>query len=58
MGVIMRFVKLDNNDKNYFNNINNIFLEDETSVIDLGSNRYITYHSHYYDKIKLVKVNI
>ena len=42
----MRFVKLDNNDKNYFNNINKIFLENETSVIDLGSNRYITYHSY------------
>ena len=32
----MRFVKLDNNDKNYFNNINKIFLENETSVIDLA----------------------
>ena len=48
----MRFVKLDNNDKNYFNNINKIFLENETSVIDLGSNRYITYHS-YMDFIKV-----
>lgn len=48
----MRFVKLDNNDKNYFNNINKIFLENETSVIALGSNRYITYHS-YMDFIKV-----
>ena len=36
---MMRFVKLGNNDKNYLNNINKIFLEDETSVIDLRSNR-------------------
>ncbi|MDY3800957.1 MAG: hypothetical protein SOZ95_02855 [Bacilli bacterium] len=48
----MRFVKLDTNDKNYFNNINKIFLEDETSVIVLGNNSYITYHS-YIDSVKV-----
>ena len=48
----MRFVKLDTNDKNYFNNINKIFLEDETSVIVLCNNSYITYHS-YIDSVKV-----
>lgn len=48
----MRFVKLDTSYKNYFNNINKIFLEDETSVIVLGNNSYITYHS-YIDSVKV-----
>ena len=48
----MRFVKLNNNDKNFLNNINKIFLEDETSVIVLDDNKYITYHS-YMDSIKV-----